>query len=110
MPAIHFVERSDKVRKIDPTRNEWESGTWPLSEEIAQKLVGGMMYLHRSKQQESHFGGQILSYRVEESGPLTGGVVFKLRATADCKGVKTDRKGWAKDLKIFWDAPEHAGA
>jgi hypothetical protein len=110
VPTVHFIERSDHVRKIDKDKNEWESGSWEMTEEIAQKLVGGVMYLHRSKQQASHFGGKILSYRIEQSGPAAGRVVFKLQAAADCKGVTTDRKGWAKDAKIFWDAsvPAHA--
>ena len=108
MTAIHFVERTDNVRKTDRTRNEWESGCWPVSEETAQKLIGGTIYLHRSKQQPSHFGGEILSYRVEQADTPAACVVFTLRADADCKGVKTDRKGWSKDLKIFWDATQPA--
>jgi len=107
--AIHFVERTDNVRKIDPSKNEWESGSWPVSEEIAQKLVGSVLYLHRTKLSSSHFGGDILDYRVEQSGPDAGRVVFKLRAKADCKGVKIDGKGWSKDSKILWSTPEAAG-
>ena len=103
MSAIHLVERTDNVRKIDKLNNEWESGSWPMAEAVAQKLVGGMIYLHRGKQQPSHFGGEIISYRIEPSGTEGGLVVFKVRADADCKGVKTDRKGWTKDQKIFWD-------
>lgn len=110
MPAIHCIERSDNVRKTDRDKNEWESGFWALSEETAQKLVGGTIYLHKGKQQASHFGGEILSYRVEQSGPSAGCIVFTLRAALDGKGVKTDRKGWAKDQKIFWDAPVTADA
>ena len=100
MAVIHFVERSDKVRKIDKSRNEWESGYWPLTEQVAQKLVGSVLYLHRTKLASSHFGGDILDYRIEQSGQETGRVVFKLRAKADCKGVKIDGKGWSKDCKI----------
>ena len=110
MATIHIVERTDTVRKIDKDKNEWETGNWPVSEDAAQKLVGGSLFLHRSKQQPSHFGGQILSYRVEQSGPAAGLVVFKLLASMDCKGVKTERKGWIKDQKIFADTPvpEHS--
>ena len=104
MTAIHLVERLDNVRKSEKSKNEWESGYWAVDEETAQKLIGGMLYLHRTKLQASHFGGSILAYRVEQSGSHAGRVVFKLRADADCKGVKTDGKGWSKDHKIFWDA------
>jgi hypothetical protein len=97
--AIHFIERTDNVRKIDKSRNEWESGEWPVPEETAKKLVGSVLYLHRTKHTPSHFGGDILDYRIGEAG----GVVFKLRAKADCKGVKIDAKGWSKDCKIVWN-------
>jgi hypothetical protein len=103
--AIHFVERTDNVRKTDKSKNEWESGYWPLAEEIAQKLVGSTLYLHRTKLTPSHFGGDILDYRVEQSGAEAGRIVFKLRAKADCKGVKIEGKGWSNDCKIVWDTP-----
>ena len=110
MAAIHLVERTDNVRKTDRNKNEWETGWWAVPEENAKKLIGSVLYLHRSKLQPSHFGGEILSYRIEEAGPEAGRVVFTLRADADCKGVKTDGKGWSKDQKIFWDAPVSAQA
>jgi hypothetical protein len=108
--AIHLVERSDNVRKVDKSKNEWETGYWPLTEDVAQKLIGAVLYLHRGKLQPSHFGGTILSYRVEQSGTHAGRVVFRLRADADYKGVKTDGKGWSKDLKIFWRTSATADA
>ncbi len=105
MTAVHFIERTDTVRKTDKHKNEWESGCWPISEETAQKLVGATLHLHRTKNQLSHFGGRILSYRVEQTGPSAGCIVFIVRATVDCKDVKVDSKGWTKDCKILWDAP-----
>jgi hypothetical protein len=103
MAAIHLIERTDNVRKTDRDRNEWESGHWPVPEATAQKLVGGSLFLHRSKQQPSHFGGEILSYRIEESGASAGLCVFTVRAKVDCKDVKTDRTGWSKDTKVIAD-------
>jgi hypothetical protein len=106
--AIHLVERTDNVRKIDKSKNEWESGFWPVTEDVAQKLVGSVLYLHRTKLSPSHFGGDILDYRVEQAGTEAARVVFKLRAKADCKGVKIDGKGWSKDCKILWSTAETA--
>ena len=96
MTAINLVARSDTVRKTDKSKNEWEVGYWEMAEETARKLIGSGLYLHRAKLQESHFGGIILAYRVEPSGPSAGRVVFIVRADADYKGVKTDGKGWSK--------------
>ena len=106
MTAAHFIERTDNVRKTDRQKNEWESGFWPVTEETAQKLVGASIHLHRTKNQPSHFGGTILSYRIEQSGPSAGLVVFIVRATVDGKDVKVDSRGWSKDYKILWDAPQ----
>lgn len=106
MTAIHFIERTDNVRKTDRHKNEWESGFWDLTEEMAQKLLGATLYLHRSKHQPSHFGGRILSFRIEKGHPSGGEIVFMIRAAADCKDVKTGPKGWSKDRKIFWDTAE----
>lgn len=103
--AMHVLERVDSVRKLDRSKNEWESGYWDMPEETAKKLIGSVLYFHRGKLQASHFGGSILSYRVEESGPKAGRIVFMLRADADRKGKKTDGKGWSKDYKIYWDVP-----
>ena len=108
MTAIHLVERSDRVRKIDKSKNEWEAGPWDIPEETAQKLIGSVLYLHTGKLQPSHFGGDILAYRVEQSGPEAGRIVFTLRANADRKGVKVDAKGWSKDCKIYWDTKDPA--
>ena len=110
MTAIHLIERTDHVRKTDKQKNEWESGFWPVPEETAQKLVGATLHLHRTKNQLSHFGGRILSYRIEQAGPSAGSVVFIVRATVDCKDVKAESKGWTKDYKILWDAPQPAVA
>lgn len=105
MPQIHLVERVPAVRKIDKDKNEWESGLWVVSEESAQKLVGGRLFLHAGKQQPSHFGGEILGYRVEGTGEKAGHVVFTVFAAIDCKGVKVARTGWSNDTKIVWDTP-----
>ena len=110
MAAIHLVERTDNVRKTDRSTNQWESGFWQVSEEVAKKLIGSDIYLHRSKLQPSHFGGEITGYRLVESGAQAGHVVFQVRARADCKGVKTDNKGWTNNQKIFWQTADSAHA
>ena len=81
-----------------------------LTEEVAQSLIGSTLYLHRSKLQPSHFGGEILAYRVEQAGAEAGRVVFTLRARADCKGIKTDGKGWSHNQKILWQSVSPADA
>lgn len=99
MAAIHLIERLDNVRRIDKDRKEWESGYWAISEDTAQKLIGGDLYLHRAQNEESYFGGEILSYHVHASGPEAGRIVFRIQFDPKYKGVKTGREGWGNEKK-----------
>lgn len=102
MPAIHLIERHENVHHTDKEKGEWESGDWVVSEETAQRLVGGHIYLHRAQDKPSHFGGEILSFHVLSSGPAAGRVVFRFRAAITCKDVKAGREGWGNEKKIVW--------
>jgi hypothetical protein len=102
MPAVHLVERLDRVRRIDRDRMEWESGYWAMPEETAKQLVGGDLYLHRAQSEASHFGGKILSYHVEPSGPEVGKIVFQIQFGLAYRGVKAGRGGWGNEKKFVW--------
>ena len=102
MPAIHFIERHENVHPTDKEKGEWESGDWVVSEETAQRLVGGHIYLHHAQDEPSHFGGEILSFHVLSSGSADGRVVFRFCASITCKGVKAGREGWGNEKKIVW--------
>lgn len=44
---IHIIEPVNRFVKLDD--NVWESGAWKLTEDRAQKLVGGEIYFHRNR-------------------------------------------------------------
>jgi hypothetical protein len=103
MARIHFVERKNNVTRIAGTTDEWESGFWVVSEETAQGLVGGDLYLHSNQDAPSHFGGTILSHRVvdDPSRPdICGRLIFRIRATMGHKGFQAGRAGWGNEKKI----------
>jgi hypothetical protein len=102
MAAIHVVERLENLTRIDADLGEWESGFWVVSEDVAARLVGGLIYLHTGQLAPSHFGGEILASRVVESGEYLGRVVFRFRADIKCKNVRTSKKGWGNEKKIVW--------
>jgi hypothetical protein len=102
MPAIHVVERLGNLSCLDKDKSEWESGFWVVSEDVAARLIGGLIYLHSGQLAPSHFGGAILSYRVVQSGDQAGRVVFHFRADTKCKNVRTSKKGWGNEKKIVW--------
>jgi len=104
MPQIHLIERVSELKITNKENQEWDSYCWKVTEETANKLVGGNIYLHRAQDKPSHFGGEILSYRVlgENDGYLPGRIVFNFRASADCKAVRAGKDGWGMEKKIVW--------
>jgi hypothetical protein len=95
---IHLVETVNHFVKLDG--NVWESGSWQLEEDQAQKLIGGKIYFHKKRQEPSFYGGTILGYRVHPEGESQGKVVFKLQYCLACRNVSTDKSGWKKAMKI----------
>jgi hypothetical protein len=104
MPAIHLIERLGNVHRIDKDKNEWESGYWVVSEDAAQKLIGGDIYLHEGQNDPSHFGGRLLGYRVHRGGELDGRVIFLFNASVKHKGIRTGKGGWGNEKKIVWQS------
>ncbi|MFC3078199.1 hypothetical protein ACFODL_08895 [Phenylobacterium terrae] len=87
MASLHVICR-DRLHLHVTQFPEFESGYWDLSEGDAQRLVGGMLYLHQKKGEPSYFGGTVQSYRV--SGPedvIADRIVFTITATAEGKGA-----------------------
>lgn len=91
-PLNHFVKLQDDV---------WESGWWTLDEEKAKKLVGGEIYFHKKRHEPSFYGGTIIGYRVNQDNEYPGQIFFKLRYSPSCRGMRTDKTGWTKAVKII---------
>ncbi len=96
---IHLVEHVNNFVKLQD--NLWESGWWKLDEQKAEKLVGGQIYFHKTRQEPSFYGGNILGYRVEEVGQHQGRIIFKLQHSKTCRNVCTDKSGWSDNMKII---------
>ena len=104
MPSIHFIERLENVHRV-PGESAWESGFWSVTEDAANRLVGGDLYLHRNQVGPSHFGGRIMGWRVhrDPSKPeIDGRLVFVIEPTLGHKGVRTQRAGWGNEKKFVW--------
>jgi hypothetical protein len=96
---IHIVEIKNNFVKLSD--EEWESGWWQLDESKAQKLVGGDIYFHKTRQEPSFYGGRILGYRVAEEEANRGRIIFKLRYNKACRNIRTEKTGWSKAIKII---------
>ena len=108
MPKIHLIEKLGNFHTIDKENREYESFCWAVTEAQAAKLVGGQIYFHKAQDKLSHYGGTILSYRVlpeDANGPyeVPGRIVFKFKATLDCKDVNAGKDDWSMEKKFVWD-------
>lgn len=97
---IHLIEKAGLLTREDKTSQDWESGNWSVSKETAESLIGGDIYLHKSQDRPSFFGGRITGYHEIEEGEAKGRVIFLFVATPEHKGVKTDKAGWGNEKKI----------
>ncbi len=86
--SIHFICRGELG--VTPLKHPiYETGEWDVSREDAERLVGGMVYLHETKSERSYFGGRIETFReVDTDMAHARRIVFKFRSTADAKGVR----------------------
>jgi hypothetical protein len=98
--SVHFIERMGHVRCLDKAEQLYESGWWAMSEQSAQELVGGRLYLHKAQDKPSFFGGSIQSYRLETEGEWPGRVLFSFIADQPGKGFRTSKDGWRMERKI----------
>lgn len=97
MKRMHVIARERKHLRVMqfPTL---ESGFWDVSAADAEKLKGGMLYLHEAKSKPSYFGGQVKSYRVIGNGKqFEGRVAFVLDSSTEGKGVAWEGVDHAMD-------------
>ena len=96
---VHILEPLNNFVKLE--NDGWESGWWSMDENKARELVGGKIYFHKKQQEPSFFGGIITGYRIEQDEKYQGRIVFILQYNAECRNVKTDKRGWSKKMKII---------
>ena len=99
MASIHFICKKAEdgsgwigrngVTLIDKTNHIYESGKWDLNLVEAQKLVGGDVYLHESKQEKSAFGGKVLDVYESTADDVSRSkrVSIKFQFTPEHRGV-----------------------
>jgi hypothetical protein len=79
---------------IDHKTLQYSSGTWVLSKEKAESLLGKNIYIHDAQSEPSKHGGVITKVVREESGRYT----FFYTASRDCFGVTTGNWGREKSF------------
>lgn len=101
MPAsIHFICRG-RLNLAVVKHPVYTTGFWAIPQDWADRLVGGMIYLHETKTEPSYFGGRVLEWRPATEADTTdhaGDIIFTIEATLDAKG-----KSWrGQDHAMAW--------
>ncbi len=108
MKAVHFKNGRDKqgfllnLTLLKKAQNLYESGNWSVTEEFAESLVGGWIYLHPSKAKNSEFGGKISGWvRVldeTKANPIC--IKFHFQTKLDAK----EKKWRGMDHTMAWQS------
>jgi len=99
MPTkIHLIEQMNNIRKLEG--NVLESGSWAVTPETAEALVGGDIYFHKKQKEPSFFGGKILGYKLETEREYMGRIIFRFEYTPEHKNVPAGSGGWSNEKKI----------
>lgn len=85
MKSAHFINHKEGIGRIgletiDAKKNHYASRAWQLSDEEADALKGGWIYLHNTKGEASSIGGKVL--KVELAEPSSDGryvITFEAR-------------------------------
>ena len=101
MSRVHLIEKKLLVMCVDKEKRYFESGFWAITTKIATKLLGGDLYLHKSQNQPSFFGGKILSFSKINSGIYQGRIVFLIESSISYKEVLAGNDGWSNEKKIL---------
>lgn len=88
MSRLHVICKNGlHLKKVGP--DTYESGYWPVAENDALRLIGGMLFLHEAKAARSYFGGIVENFRqagTEWQQPER--LVFTFRAARDGRGQR----------------------
>lgn len=88
MASIHFI-CPDRLHLTPDPHPVYESGNWDITEADARRLVGGMLFLHKTKATPSYFGGRIESYRVVDTEHAhRARIVFRLTSLLEARQVR----------------------
>ena len=105
MKNIHFICKKDDessgnkgLRRIDKDNHIWISGYWDFNPEELKDLVGGFIYLHRTKSKKSFFGGKVLEIIPTQRDELKRKNRVDIKFTADNSARDVP---WSKEGKSY---------
>ena len=99
MARAHFIGKlNENLRLVDKATQRYTSGVWDVSEKTAQQLVGGYIFLHKTKAQPSFFGGIVHSFRVVSTDfAHAERIEFEVESRAEAKHKPWSGNSGARD-------------
>ena len=58
-----------KNKRVGPEPTRYETGTWPVTDDVANEAVGGRLYLHAARAEDAYYGGTIQGWRADPADP-----------------------------------------
>jgi len=105
---LHFLcKQGEGFRRLN--ENEFESGSWKVSDDVVRQSVGKRIYLHEKQKEAAWHGGRIVGWRHSKAGDWRsstagdGRKVFRYVVEGDFR--KVCRKGWGREKAIIWGGP-----
>jgi len=67
---LHLLcKQGQRNKRVGPEPTRYETGTWPVTDEVAEEAIGGRVYLHAARAEEAYYGGTIQAWRAAADDP-----------------------------------------
>lgn len=96
MQDIHLIEKSALYNRV--TGDEWETGTWTMSAETANSLIGGTVYLHTAQKAPCFLGGKI--YKCAEVGEGRYSIYFNFDKNVVGTTTQHCKNNWSVEMLL----------
>lgn len=102
MKSAHFINKRENgkligLKAVDAGKHLYSTEAWRISQEEAESLKGGWVYLHASKAEGSSFGGQV--YDIE---PMASYEEARFRIYFEAKPEGRDKQWHGYDHGMAW--------
>lgn len=98
MKNIHLIEKTACYNRVPDADGQWTTGTWSMSPETAESLIGGKVFLHTKQEGPSYLGGEILECIPGAGSRYT--IRFQFNEDAVNITTKYCKKNWSVEMLL----------
>lgn len=102
---LHLIcKHGDRHSRIEG--QTYETGNWSISDDTANELIGGRIFLHEKQDEAAWHGGAIKSWRVSPEDPTRKVFTYEVDGPFRIKC----KSGWGREKAIVRDSEIQAEA